>query len=85
METLKLKLLKNLFFYFLVSIVLFISILGCIDDSSDTEEPCLGEKNILISCILVYEPVCGCDGKTYSNACIAEAEGVLRFTSGECN
>ena len=85
METPKITNLKHLFFYLSFSIVLFSSLLGCKDDTSDTEEPCLGEKNILISCILVYEPVCGCDGNTYSNSCIAEAEGVLRFSSGECN
>ena len=29
-------------------------------------------------------PVCGCDGKTYANACNAKAAGVTRFTEGEC-
>jgi hypothetical protein len=31
-----------------------------------------------------YNPVCGCNGNTYSNACTAQNSGVIDFTEGEC-
>jgi hypothetical protein len=36
-------------------------------------------------CYYIYRPVCGCNGITYSNDCVAEKEGVLHWTEGPCD
>ncbi|MDG2307651.1 MAG: Kazal-type serine protease inhibitor [Candidatus Binatia bacterium] len=32
-----------------------------------------------------FDPVCGCDGETYSNSCVAEAEGITNWQPGSCS
>lgn len=50
------------------------------EDSSDCEEKlCDGFY------LTIYDPVCGCNGKTYSNSGEAECKGITNYTKGECD
>jgi hypothetical protein len=35
-------------------------------------------------CPAIFDPVCGCNGFTYSNSCYAQAAGVIQWTIGSC-
>jgi hypothetical protein len=35
-------------------------------------------------CPEYYDPVCGCNSKTYHNSCDAEVHGIKKWTKGAC-
>jgi len=38
-----------------------------------------------VACIEIYAPVCGCDGVTHGNECLAAADGTDVAYSGRCS
>lgn len=54
--------------------------LGCRKNSDCRAQPV---KDCL--CMHVYEPVCGCDNKTYGNSCEATCAGVSSYSRGACD
>lgn len=45
---------------------------------------CQGPPKKDCNCITLWDPVCGCNGVTYSNSCFAQCDGVKEWTEGEC-
>jgi len=73
----------------LISLMLTLVLSACQQTSNTVattvaEKPCMGPPKKETMCTMHYDPVCGCNNKTYSNACMAKVAGVLQMEQGAC-
>ena len=71
--------------YFIPLFIVFL-LVACVQNTEIEETLCIDESLIdeTAACYLIFAPVCGCDGTTYSNDCVATINGVLTFKEGAC-
>ena len=68
---------------FLLFIIPGLALTNCNNKSNDNL--CVANPVEDCFCITLYDPVCGCDGVTYGNACEAGCYGVEVACEGPCN
>ncbi len=69
------------YFWLIIHYMLLCSLVGC---KSSQPGECVENPKENCMCTRQYDPVCGCNNKTYGNACEAECNGITTYTKGEC-
>lgn len=72
---------------FLIALVVAYFIFrGLFEDNNRIAGNCIDPEKVNPDgdCPTIHHPVCGCDGKTYSNACVAANAGLISWEDGAC-
>lgn len=64
--------------------ILFAGFLALAATSCHPSQDCVENPKPDCMCTLQYDPVCGCNNKTYGNACAAACAGIKSYVKGEC-
>ena len=83
------KIFESLF----VGIIICLSIMSC----KKNDHNCVAIPSVQVGscidsslignayeCIEIIDPVCGCDGVTYDNYCVADSSGITSYVAGRC-
>ena len=68
----------------LMIVIVLAMMFACEKQSLVVEPDCVEKINPDVVCTTQYDPVCGCNNKTYGNACAAGAAGIRVLYNGEC-
>lgn len=70
--------------FYIISVLTVVFFISCSKEVPELE-PCNSHyPDPDCVCTFLFDPVCGCDGVTYPNPCVAECSGIYVYSKGKC-